>query len=55
MLSSPKEEYTKSLWAVRSIEAKAKPTPETAAVPIVRVENVTRGLWCNHSTGKRQF
>ncbi|SLN26136.1 Glutathione import ATP-binding protein GsiA [Falsiruegeria litorea R37] len=41
MLSAPKQDYTKSLWAVRSMEAQPKPAPAANAVPIVRVENVT--------------
>ncbi len=41
MLTSPKEEYTKSLWAVRSFERPAKAKVPGDAVPIVRVKNVT--------------
>jgi peptide/nickel transport system ATP-binding protein len=41
MLTSPKEEYTKSLWAVRSFERPAKAKVPSDAVPIVRVKNVT--------------
>lgn len=41
MLSDPKEEYTKSLWAVRSFERPAKAKVPEAAVPVVRVKNVT--------------
>jgi len=41
MLTSPKEEYTKSLWAVRSFERPAKAKVPADAVPIVRVKNVT--------------
>jgi peptide/nickel transport system ATP-binding protein len=41
MLAAPREEYTKSLWAVRAHQAPAKPVPLADAVPIVRVENVT--------------
>jgi peptide/nickel transport system ATP-binding protein len=41
MLSSPKEEYTKSLWAVRSFQRPAKPAINTGATPIVSVKNVT--------------
>ena len=37
MLKSPKEEYTKSLWAVRSIKKKEQKNKET----ILRVENVS--------------
>lgn len=41
MLSSPKEDYTKSLWAVRSFERPAKPAVNAGAVPVVSVDNVT--------------
>lgn len=41
MLASPKEDYTKSLWAVRSFRAEAKPPAPSESVPVVRVEKVT--------------
>ena len=41
MLSAPQEEYTKSLWAVRSFERPAKPAINTSATPVVSVRNVT--------------
>jgi peptide/nickel transport system ATP-binding protein len=41
MLSSPKEDYTKSLWAVRSFQRPAKPAINTRATPVVSVRNVT--------------
>ncbi len=41
MLQSPKEEYTKSLWAVRSFERPQKPAVNTGATPVVSVQNVT--------------
>lgn len=41
MLSAPTQEYTKSLWAVRSFERPTKPAPAAEAVPIVRVKNVS--------------
>ncbi len=41
MLSQPKEEYTKSLWAVRSFERPAKPSVITGSTPVVSVKNVT--------------
>ncbi|MCF2906071.1 ABC transporter ATP-binding protein [Octadecabacter sp. CECT 8868] len=41
MLSAPKEDYTKSLWAVRAFERPAKPAVSTGAVPVVSVRNVT--------------
>ncbi len=40
MLSTPKEDYTKSLWAVRSF-AKETAAPAPEAKPIMRVESVT--------------
>jgi len=39
MLSNPKENYTKSLWAVRSFKKTAKP-PSQGPVPLYKVENV---------------
>ncbi|WP_292293968.1 ABC transporter ATP-binding protein [Marivita sp.] len=39
MLKSPKEDYTKSLWAVRSFERPQKPRPENAT-PLISVQNV---------------
>jgi peptide/nickel transport system ATP-binding protein len=41
MLSAPKEDYTKSLWAVRSFERPAKPSVITGATPVVSVKTVT--------------
>ena len=41
MLSSPKEEYTKSLWAVRTFERPAKPLPPSDSVPVVSLRNVS--------------
>lgn len=41
MLSNPQEEYTKSLWAVRSFQRPAKPAINTSATPVVSVQNVT--------------
>lgn len=40
MLSAPTQEYTKSLWAVRSFERPKKPAVQTGAVPVVSVQNV---------------
>ncbi|MDF1792052.1 MAG: ABC transporter ATP-binding protein [Thalassobaculaceae bacterium] len=40
MLKSPKEDYTKSLWAVRSFKRPQKSRPGGDAVPVVSVENV---------------
>ena len=41
MLSTPTEEYTKSLWAVRSFQRPTKPAVEATATPIISVNNVT--------------
>lgn len=41
MLSDPQEDYTKSLWAVRSFKRPEKPPVEPGSVPVVRVRNVT--------------
>ncbi len=40
MLSDPKEDYTKSLWAVRSFRKEVE-APAFEPTPILRVENVT--------------
>ncbi len=41
MLSQPKEEYTKSLWAVRAFERPQKPAVHTSATPVVSLQNVS--------------
>ncbi|WP_425050977.1 ABC transporter ATP-binding protein [Psychromarinibacter sp. S121] len=41
MLSAPKEDYTKSLWAVRSFQRPAKPAPAVDATPVISVQNIT--------------
>ncbi|MFQ5623965.1 MAG: ABC transporter ATP-binding protein [Paracoccaceae bacterium] len=41
MLSNPKEEYTKSLWAVRSFVHEQKPPVDPEEVPVVQVNNVS--------------
>ncbi len=43
MLSSPKDDYTKSLWAVRSFKRaeKSRPASGTATAPVVSVDNVS--------------
>ncbi len=41
MLKSPKEDYTKSLWAVRSFKRKQKPIAKKSDVPVVSLDNVT--------------
>jgi len=40
MLESPKDDYTKSLWAVRSFQRDQKPRPGGDAVPVVSVKNI---------------
>lgn len=40
MLSNPKEDYTKSLWAVRSFQRPQKPAVQAASTPVVSVHNV---------------
>ncbi|MEM9061614.1 MAG: ABC transporter ATP-binding protein [Pseudomonadota bacterium] len=41
MLSNPKEDYTKSLWAVRSFQRTQQPLAPAGETPVIRVENVT--------------
>lgn len=41
MLSSPKEDYTKSLWAVRSFQREQKPAAKKDETPVVSIKNVT--------------
>ena len=41
MLSNPQEDYTKSLWAVRSFERPEKPMAATGETPVVSVRNIT--------------
>ena len=41
MLSAPREDYTKSLWAVRSFQRPAKPAVSTGVTPIVSLKNVS--------------
>ena len=40
MLSHPKEEYTKSLWSVRSFKRPAKPAVATNVTPVIRLKDV---------------
>ncbi|MEQ8708976.1 MAG: ABC transporter ATP-binding protein [Rhodospirillales bacterium] len=40
MLESPQEDYTKSLWAVRSFKREQKSRPSGDAVPVVSVQNI---------------
>ena len=41
MLSSPKEDYTKSLWAVRAFERPAKPAVIKGSAPVISVNGIT--------------
>jgi len=41
MLSNPKEDYTKSLWAVRSFQRDQKDRPTDGQPPVVSVKDVT--------------
>jgi peptide/nickel transport system ATP-binding protein len=43
MLSNPKEDYTKSLWAIRSYQTETKPHTRKEEVPIISVQNVDGG------------
>ena len=40
MLERPKEEYTRSLWAVRSFQRPEKPKPPADETPVVSVRNI---------------
>jgi peptide/nickel transport system ATP-binding protein len=41
MLATPREKYTRSLWAVRSIEHDEKPPAGAGDIPVVALDNVT--------------
>ena len=41
MLVAPREDYTKSLWAVRSFQRPQKPAVASGATPVVSLRNVT--------------
>ena len=41
MLDAPREDYTKSLWAVRSFQRPQKPLAKKGAVPVISLRNVT--------------
>ena len=47
MLQSPREEYTKSLWAVRSFERPQKPLAAKTATPVISLRNVTAAYGYN--------
>jgi peptide/nickel transport system ATP-binding protein len=40
MMSSPKEAYTRALWAVRSFRTEQKPAAAVSETPIIRIENI---------------
>jgi len=41
MLTAPKQDYTKTLWAVREFRKSAQATPASDAVPLASLRNVT--------------
>jgi peptide/nickel transport system ATP-binding protein len=41
MLTSPREAYTKSLWAVRSFQRPQKPAVKSGTTPVISLRNVT--------------
>jgi len=41
MLNSPREAYTKSLWAVRSFQRPQKPAVKSGTTPVISLRNVT--------------
>ena len=41
MLDAPREDYTKSLWAVRSFQRPQKPLAKKGAVPVISLRSVT--------------
>ncbi|WP_370162685.1 ABC transporter ATP-binding protein [Limimaricola soesokkakensis] len=41
MLSAPREDYSKSLWAVRSHDAAARPAPAEGKTPVLRLSKVS--------------
>ena len=41
MLTAPKENYTKSLWAVRAFERPTKPPVVSTATPVISVQGIT--------------
>jgi peptide/nickel transport system ATP-binding protein len=41
MVAAPKEDYTKSLWAVRKFRRAPTPLPTQSELPLVRLESVT--------------
>ena len=47
MLNAPREDYTKSLWAVRSFQRPQKPLARKGAVPVISLRNVTAAYGSN--------
>jgi peptide/nickel transport system ATP-binding protein len=41
MLADPSEEYTKSLWAVRSFQREQQPEPAAGATPLISVRDIS--------------
>ena len=44
MLSAPTQEYTKSLWAVRSFQRNQQPLAGAGATPVISVEAIDASL-----------
>ncbi len=47
MLDAPREDYTKSLWAVRSFQRPQRPVAKKGAVPVISLRNVTAAYGSN--------
>ena len=47
MLDAPREDYTKSLWVVRSFQRPQKPLAKKGAVPVISLRNVTAAYGSN--------
>ena len=47
MLDAPREDYTKSLWAVRSFQRPQKPLAKKGAAPVISLRNVTAAYGSN--------
>ena len=41
MLDNPEEDYTKSLWAVRSFQRAQKPRPDSSETPLISIKDVS--------------
>ena len=48
MLDAPREDYTKSLWAVRSFQRPQKSLAKKGAVPVISLRNVTAAYGNNN-------